>query len=178
MSASRNEPKLPATLPARPCDEDRDLFRDSVGEDEMYRGHNGDCMNCGAEYSEADDCDLHTAHWMHCTAVARALWDRDEPADVRELAAVMDPDDPMDATVHARALLASTTVEWGLRIEHPRYEGYTSAVTSEQQADYLGRAIASDSDHTAIKLRRRVTAWQDATGAGTDLTPHEGENHV
>lgn len=102
---TRSEPNLPATLPARPCDE-RDLFRDYVGDGAEYRGHNGDCENCGVTFKESDDSDLATAHWSHRRAVARALWDRDEPAGVRELAAAMDPDDPMDATEHARNLIS------------------------------------------------------------------------
>lgn len=103
---TRSRPNLPVTLPVRVC-ETSDLFRDYVGEGREYSGHKGECGNCGATYEESDDSDLATAHWMHCHAVARAIWERDEPADVRELATVMDPLDPIDATVHARALLAS-----------------------------------------------------------------------
>ncbi len=103
---TRSEPNLPATLPDEPCDAS-DLSRDYVGDGREYSGHKGECYRCGVTFDESDDSDLATAHWMHRRAVRRAIWERDEPADVRELAQVMDPDDPMDATVHARNLLAS-----------------------------------------------------------------------
>lgn len=103
---TRSEPNLPATLPDLPCSSG-DLSRDYVGDGREYSGHKGECYNCGARFDESDDSDLATAHWMHRRAVRRAIWERDEPEDVRQLALVMAPDDPMDATVHARALLAS-----------------------------------------------------------------------
>jgi hypothetical protein len=103
---TRSQPNLPPMLPATACVE-MDFFRDYVGEGREYSGHNGECTNCGVTFRESDDSDLATAHWMHRRAVARAIWERDEPADVRKFATLMDPDDPMDATVHARNLLAA-----------------------------------------------------------------------
>lgn len=103
---TRSEGKVPETLPARPCEE-RDLDRDYVGEGREYHGHNGACLNCGATYSEAEDSDLATAHWMHTLAVMLAIWERDTLGPVKALARVMDPDDPMSATEHAQRL-----VEW------------------------------------------------------------------
>lgn len=102
---TRSEPKLPADLPARPC-ESSDLDRDYVGEGREYRGHNGSCLNCGATYSEAEDSDLATAHWMHTHAVKRAIWQRDTPERIQEMCLVMEPLDPISATEHALAYAA------------------------------------------------------------------------
>lgn len=101
---TRSEGKVPDVLPPRPCEE-RDLYRDYVGEGREYRGHNGSCMNCDAEYKESDDSDLNTAHWMHTLAVMLAIWERDTSGSVKALARIMDPERPMDATEHAQRLV-------------------------------------------------------------------------
>lgn len=102
---TRSEGKVPDPLPDEACSGEN-LFRDYVGEGQEYRGHNGCCGHCGAEYKEADDSDLSTAHWMHTRAVALAVWNRDTPPDVAALCRVMDPDDPQEAQDHAERLLA------------------------------------------------------------------------
>ena len=102
---TRSEGRVPETLPERPCEE-RDFIRDYVGDAEMYRGHNGSCDNCGAEFSEADEGDLSTAHWMHRKAVAEAFWAANTPERIKVMAKIMDPDDPMDATEHAERYAA------------------------------------------------------------------------
>lgn len=55
---------------------------------------------------------------------------------------------------------SETTVEYGVRVEHPRLDGFTSAVTSEAHAD---RLIATANPGTTVtKVRRQVTEWEDA----------------
>lgn len=101
---SYTEHPLPDPLPARACRGD-DLFVDRVDEGREYRGHKGECENCGTEYSESDDSDLSNTHWMHSKKVHTALWERDTEPRVKAYAKVMDPDDPWDATEHAKRLI-------------------------------------------------------------------------
>lgn len=55
---------------------------------------------------------------------------------------------------------ADTTVEWGVRVDHPRLDGFTSAVTSEAHADRL--IAQADPGATVTKVCRHVTEWEDA----------------
>lgn len=132
---TRSEPNLPPVLPARAC-EDRDLLRDYVGEGREYRGNNGSCMNCDAEYHESEDSDLATAHWMHTRAVEYALWERDTPAETRDLCRAMDPEDPMSATEHAGRLAPALAAT-----EAARTDAETRAEAAEAKIAAVAAAL-------------------------------------
>ena len=151
------------TLPDRPC-ETSDLFRDYVGDGREYRGHNGECENCGEKFKESDHGDLGDAHWMHTLAIARACWERDTGPEVQALALAMDPDDPEAATDHAANLLAS-----------PWLAEYVSAAVIEALEE---SSVRLTRDHTMPpnKDRRnynyRMGWWDAINKAGSVLDQH------
>ncbi len=62
-------------------------------------------------------------------------------------------------TADAERASAETSTEWGVRVEHPRLPGFTSAVTNEAHADRL--MAQADPGATVTKVRREVTEWED-----------------
>lgn len=66
----------------------------------------------------------------------------------------------------AATIEPETSIEWGVRVDHPRLDGFTSAVTSEAHADRL--LAQANPGTTVTKLRRHVTDWEAVPTSGGD----------